>query len=101
MTGVLGHQLEALRIGFDRDDLGVGPIVVGHHGKTPYVQADIYNRAHVVGTQIVDAVLVMEHRVGKLHTFGLDVEVLPIDLVTNGVGHRGILSWIKRSQGMK
>jgi hypothetical protein len=45
-----------------------------------------------VGTQVVDAVLIMEHRIGKLHTIWLDVEVLAIDLVTDGMGHGGILS---------
>ena len=88
-------------MGFDRDDLGIGPIVVGHHGKAPHVRADINNRSDVVGTQVVDAVLVMEHRIGELHALGFDVEILPINLVANRVGHHGILSWIKQSQGMK
>jgi len=101
VIGVLGHQLKALRMRLDRDDLGVGPVVMGHHGKTPHVRADIDNRAHVVGTQIVDAVLVMEYRVGELNTLGLDVEVLPINLVANRVGHFQILLGTRHSQGMK
>jgi hypothetical protein len=54
-----------------------------------------------VGTQVVDAVLIMEHRIGKLHTIWLDVEVLAIDLVTDGMGHGGILLEIKQKQEPK
>jgi hypothetical protein len=54
-----------------------------------------------VGTQVVDAVLVMEHRIGKLHAIWLDMEVLAIDLVTDGMGHGGILSEIKQKQKPK
>jgi hypothetical protein len=49
-----------------------------------------------VGSQVVDAILIMEHRIGKLHAIWLDVEVLAIDLVTNGMGHGGILSGIRQ-----
>jgi hypothetical protein len=51
-----------------------------------------------VGTQVVDAVLIMEHRIGKLHAIWLDVEILAIDLVTNGMGHGRILSEIRQKQ---
>jgi hypothetical protein len=49
-----------------------------------------------VGTQVVDAVLIVEHRIGKLHAIWFDVEILAIDLVTNGMGHGGILSGIRQ-----
>jgi hypothetical protein len=49
-----------------------------------------------VGSQVVDAILIMEHRIGKLHAIWLDVDVLAIDLVTNGMGHGGILSGIRQ-----
>ena len=79
-------------MGLDGDDSCVGPIVMGHHGKTAHVRADIEDGSDVVGTQVIDAVLMMEYRIGKLHTIWLNVEVLAIDLVTNGMGHGGILS---------
>ncbi len=50
MTGVLGHQLKALRMWLDSHHLGVGPIVVGHHGKTTNVRPNINDRADIVGT---------------------------------------------------
>ena len=80
---------------------GVEPVVLGKDGKDPNEGTDIHNCAHVVGRQVVDKVLVMEYRVGELNTVGFDVEILPIDLVANGVGHHGILSGTKQSQGMK
>lgn len=58
MAGVLGHQLKALLMGFDRHNLGIGPVMVGHHGKTTHVRPNIDDRADVVRTQIVYAVLV-------------------------------------------
>jgi hypothetical protein len=64
------------------------------------VRADIEDRSNVVGTQIIDAVLVMEHRIGELNAIWFDVEVLAIDLVTNGMGHDGILSEIRQKQGL-
>jgi hypothetical protein len=42
----------------------------------------------------------MEHRIGKLHTIWLDVEVLAIDLVANGMGHGEILSDIRQKQAL-
>jgi hypothetical protein len=79
-------------MGLDGNYSRVGPIVMGHHGEAAHVRADIEDGSDVVGTQVVDAVLIMEHRIGKLHTIWLDVEVLAIDLVTDGMGHGGILS---------
>jgi hypothetical protein len=73
---------------------------VGHHGEAAHVRADIEDGSDVVGSQVVDAVLIMEHRIGKLHAIWFDVEILAIDLVTNGMGHYGILSEIRQKQAL-
>jgi len=88
VTGVLGHQLKALRMWLDGHDLGLGPVVVGHNSKAPHVRTDVKNRANVMGTKVIDSVLVMKNAVSELHTLGLDMEVLPIDFVANGSCHR-------------
>jgi len=82
----------------DSNNSRVGPIVMGHGGEAAHVRADIEDSSDVVGTQVVDAVLVMERRIGKLHAIWLDVEVLAIDLVTNRMGHGGILSEIRQKR---
>jgi hypothetical protein len=64
------------------------------------VRADIEDRSDVVRSQVIDAVLIMEHRIGKLHAIWFDVEVLAIDLVTDGMGHGEILSEIRQKQGL-
>jgi hypothetical protein len=87
-------------MGLDGNDSRVGPIVVGHDGKASHVRTDIEDRSNIVGSQVIDAVLIMEHRIGKLHAIWLDVEVLAIDLVTDGMGHGGILSEIRQKQGL-
>ncbi len=43
----------------------------------------------------------MKHSIGELDTVGLDVEILTVDLVANGIGHCGILSWSKQTQEIK
>ena len=73
-------------------------MVMGHDGETAHVRADIEDGSDVVGSQVVDAVLIMENRIGKLQAIRLDVEVLAIDLVTNGMGHGGFLSGIRQKQ---
>jgi hypothetical protein len=42
----------------------------------------------------------MEHRISELNAIGFDVEILAIDLVTNGMGHDGILSEIRQKQAL-
>jgi hypothetical protein len=73
---------------------------MGHDGEAAHVRADIEDGSDVVGTQVVDAVLIMEYRIGELDAVWLDVEVLAIDLVTNGMGHGGILFEIRQKQGL-
>ena len=84
----------------DSNDSRVGTMVMGHDGETAHVRADIEDGSDVVGSQVVDAVLIMENRIGKLQAIRLDVEVLAIDLVTNGMSHGGILSKIRRRRGL-
>jgi hypothetical protein len=67
----------------DGHDLGLGPVVVGHNSKAPHVRADVKNRADVMGTQVIDSVLVMKNAVSELNTLGLDMKILPVDLVAN------------------
>jgi|GEM_PF-5354585 len=87
-------------MGLDSNDSRVGPIMIGHHCEAAHVRADIEDGSDVVGSQVVDAVLIMEHRIGKLHAIWFDVEVLAIDLVTNRMGHGGILFEIRQKQGL-
>jgi hypothetical protein len=86
-------------MGLDGDDPCVGPIVMGHDGEAAHVRADIEDGSDVVGTQVVDAVLIMEYRIGELDAVWLDVEILAIDLVANGMGHGEILSEIRQKRG--
>ena len=74
-------------MGFDRHDFGIGPIVVGHDSEASHVRTDIDDRSDVMGTKVVDSVLVMKYAVGELNTLGLDVEVVPVDLVANRGRH--------------
>ena len=88
VTGVLCQQLKALRMWLDGHDLGFGPLVAGHHRKAPHVRADVKNSADVMGTKVIDSVVIMKNAVSELNTLGLDMKILPVDLVANGSCHR-------------